>query len=165
MRGLLRQAADREQPSSCPVWDGAAPEKSLRPWLRAQLYWVSKTRSGVNSWGQKLYEALRADSLPRLLAETVDDTVVLSEFCYEAIMRKLLSKYAPYLEAVLGRAIEDAFFKGGREQHELFASYVARREVSLTELELQLGTPIDPRVSGYLLMRGAHMTQSQKEQV
>ena len=57
----------------------------------------------------------------------------------------------------LAKAVDAFFFPGGREQSEFYASYVARRELVLMELAAQLRTPLDERLAGYILMRGASL--------
>ena len=62
----------------------------------------------------------------------------------------------------LAKAVYAFFFTGGRKQTELVASYVARRELALMDLSVQLRTPLDERLAGCILMRGANLAPHQR---
>ena len=106
-----------------------------------------------------MYHALPDHSLPRLLADTLGEEVIMSADGYVSILKLLVNKYKMYLEV----AVDAFFFTGGREQTEIYASYVARRELVLMELSAQLRTPLDERLAGYLLMRGANLAPHHRE--
>ena len=132
LASLLRTLIDdreRDGKQPCPPWNGKDPGVSLRPWLRSQLFWQQSTSTPRHKWGVKLYWALEEGSLPRLLADGLGESVILGPDGYTSILKVLLARYAPYLESELPKAVEAFFYGGDRERGELFASYVARREL------------------------------------
>ena len=78
-------------------------------------------------------------------------------------MKAILQKYSMFLEVELGKACDDFLFDGARDNGELFSSYVARRQISLAEFERQMGEKLNAKVAGHILMRGAGLTQQQRE--
>ena len=68
----------RDGKKECPGWDGKDPGKTLRPWLRSQLFWQARTPTQPDQWGVALFEALPKDTLARKLAETIPDPELMS---------------------------------------------------------------------------------------
>ena len=73
-----------------PGWDGKDPGKTLRPWLRSQLMWQLRTPTPPEQWGISLLEALQPGTVPKVLAETVPDSVIMSIDGYLTTMGLIL---------------------------------------------------------------------------
>ena len=82
---LRRALTERGESQACPGWDGLDPARTLRPWLRSQLFWQSSTTAPPAKWGMKLYHALPEHSLPRLLADSLGEDVIMSVDGYVSI--------------------------------------------------------------------------------
>ena len=149
LRCALGEVRDRDS-SPCLGWDGKEPGRTLRPWLRAQLFWQQTTSAPPAKWGLKLYAALPEGSLPRLLADTLPEDRVMGEQGYSEIMKLLLNEFRFYLEVELAKAADAFLFAGARDPSELFVTYVSRRKISLTELKAcstRSSTPSSPGTS------------------
>lgn len=146
---------------SLPSWSGGV--ESLRPWLRQLSYWELDNNVPKARWGIKLLQSFSENSAPRKIAETIDLSIVLSEAGYGAILAEIMAKYGPYLEAIGPAAIDQFFYGLERSRTESFSNYIASREIALQELEAQLGEKVPPRIAGRVLLRGANLTEQQRE--
>jgi len=167
MRQLAGDLMAKDGPKSCPAWDGKDPGKTLRPWLRSQLFWQTRTPTQPEQWGILLYEALHTGSLSKLLAEGVPDTKIASVDGYIEILTKILVAHQAYLEVELERATLDCLYPGRREKQELFTSFVARLEILGNELDRQLhpAPPLDERIKAIILLKHAEMDVEQHRQL
>ena len=154
---LLRWAGRK----SLPTWGGGV--ESLRPWLRQLSYWEVDNNVPRARWGMKLLQSFAENSVPRKIAESLDLSVVLSEAGYGAILTEIMTKYGPYLEAIGPAAIDQFFYGMERSRNDSFSNYIASKELALQELEAQLGEKVPPRIAGRVLLRGANLTEPQRE--
>ncbi|CAK9075796.1 Uncharacterized protein SCF082_LOCUS36656 [Durusdinium trenchii] len=146
---------------SIPTWNGSV--ETLRPWLRQLSYWELDNNVPKTRWGIKLLQSFTDGSAPRKIAETVDLSVVLSEQGYGTILTEIMTKYGPFLEAIGPAAIDHFFYGFERSRQESFSNYIAAKEVALQELEAQLGEKVPPRIAGRVLLRGANLSEQQRE--
>ena len=146
---------------SIPTWNGSV--ETLRPWLRQLSYWELDNNVPKTRWGIKLLQSFTDGSAPRKIAETVDLSVVLSEQGYGTILTEIMTKYGPFLEAIGPAAIDHFFYGFEGSRQESFSNYIAAKEVALQELEAQLGEKVPPRIAGRVLLRGANLSEQQRE--
>ena len=142
-----------------PTWSGAP--NMLRSWLKSLAFWERDNGTPKSKWGIKLYQALSDDA--RRIAETVPTEEILTERGYGLILTALLAKYKPYLEAVGPVSVDNFLFTGDRQKGESFATFIARKEVQLQELENQIGATLHPLIAGRILLRQSYLTELQKD--
>jgi hypothetical protein len=144
-----------------PTWNGSI--ETLRPWLRQLSYWELDNHVPRQRWGIKLLQSFAEGSAPRKMAEALDMPTILSEHGYGTILSEILNKYGPYLEAIGPAAVDNFFFGAERSRHETFSNYIAAKELALQEVEAQLGEKVPPRIAGRILLRGANLSEPQRE--
>ncbi|CAL1162757.1 unnamed protein product [Cladocopium goreaui] len=144
-----------------PTWNGSI--ETLRPWLRQLSYWELDNHVPRQRWGIKLLQSFAEGSAPRKMAEALDMPSILSEHGYGTILSEILNKYGPYLEAIGPAAVDNLFFGAERSRHETFSNYIAAKELALQEVEAQLGEKRPPRIAGRILLRGANLSEPQRE--
>lgn len=147
----LVDAVSGDRKSPIPTWDGNP--NGLRAWLKALSFWESDNVTPKAKWGLKLFQALSGDA--KRLADTVEQTELLSERGYGAILTALLKKYKPYLEAVGPTSVDAFLFSGERLKGENFTNYIARKDVQKQELEVQIGAVMHPLIAGRILLKQA----------
>lgn len=146
-----------------PSW-GGAPE-NLRPWLKQLALWELDNHSARNRWGVKLLQSFPEGSPPRRIADTIETGVLLSEQGYQAILTAILTRYAPYLEAVGPAAIDHFFYGLERSKTDTFAAYITAMETALQEVANQVGERIPDKIAGRILLKHAHLSDVQREHI
>jgi hypothetical protein len=61
----MRDAVKYDGKYACPIWDSQNPGKTLRAWIRAQIFWQIRTPTQPEQWGLSLYEAMPVGTLSR----------------------------------------------------------------------------------------------------
>ena len=144
-----------------PTWNGNA--ETLRSWLKVLALWEFETTLPMNKRGIRLLQSFQENSQPRRIADTVPTQVSLSPQGYSAILTAIYERYAPYLEASAPRAIDKFLYEGERQKSETFTSYVAAKQISLQEMEMQMGEKISERLAGRVLLKQSNLNDLQRE--
>ena len=144
-----------------PTWNGNA--ETLRSWLKVLALWEFETTLPMNKRGIRLLQSFQENSQPRRIADTVPTQVLLSPQGYSAILTAIYERYAPYLEASAPRAIDKFLYEGERQKSETFTSYVAAKQISLQEMEMQMGEKISERLAGRVLLKQSNLNDLQRE--
>ena len=129
--------------------------------------WQVRTPTPPEQWGMSLVEALQPGSVPKVLAETVPDSVIMSIDGYLRIMGLILEANQAYLEAELEKAAMSFMYPRVMDKNELFTTYTAYLEVLGRELDQQLQPepPIDERIKAIVLLRNCRLTAEQRLQL
>lgn len=160
---LLRalQIAVTGEKKSPPTWAGSVD--SLRPWLKSLALWEMDNHLPRHKWGVRLLQCFSEGSAPRKIAETIETSVLLSEAGYGAILSAIMTKYAPFLEAVGPAAIDHFFYQVERSRNDSFSTYIAAKELARQELESQVGERVPDKIAGRILLKHANLTDQQRE--
>ena len=158
----LQQALTGEKKSP-PTW-GGSPE-NLRPWLKQLALWELDNHLPKVRWGVRLLQSLPEGSPPRRIAETVDTTVLMSEAGYSAVLSAIMTRYAPFLEAVGPAAIDHFFFGLERTRSDTLAAYITAMETAMHEVANHVGETIPAKIAGRILLKHAHLSDAQREQL
>ena len=155
----LVDAMSGDRKATMPSWDGSP--MGLRTWLKQLSFWEAETGAPKEKWGVKLYQSLTGDA--KKIADTVSSEVLMSDNGYSGILTALMAKYQPYLEAIGPTSVDAFFFTGERQNKESFTAYLARKETQRQELEQQLGTVVNPLISGRILLKQANLNEYQQQ--
>ena len=49
-RQVAGDLGSKDGPRQCPSWDGKEPGKTIRPWLKSQLFWQIRTPTQPQEW-------------------------------------------------------------------------------------------------------------------
>ena len=160
---LLRalQIAVTGEKKSPPTWGGSID--SLRPWLKSLALWEMDNHLPRQKWGVRLLQCFAEGSAPRKIAETIETSTLLSEAGYGAILSAIMTKYAPFLEAVGPAAIDHFFYQVERSRNDSFSTYIAAKELARQELEAQVGERVPDKIAGRILLKHANLTDQQRE--
>ena len=164
-RSLAQDVSSKDPRAHCPRWDGKEPAKTLRSWMRSQLFWQAKTGMEPEQWGIALLESFAEGSLPRLLAETIPDHQLITTNGYVMVLTKVLANYQAYLEVELEKASLEFFYCRPRQRGEFFGAYVTQLELLAAEMDQQLhpAPPVDSRLKAVVLLRGASLEDPQRQ--
>ncbi len=90
MHGEQRERAEFDKDKDPgPSYDGANPESTRRPWIRAVKFWRNDTIVPQRKHGSKLYKALAIGSIGRHAADNLRDEEILSEKGFDLIMERI----------------------------------------------------------------------------
>ena len=123
-----QRSSDRDTYSGerkCPTWDGKDPGRTLRTWLRSQLFWQMTTPSSPEQWGLLLYEALPAGTLDKALADAIPEFDRITPDGYVRILKEILVAHQAYIEVELEKVAMESLNLRQRGHNESYTAYVA----------------------------------------
>ena len=145
-----------------PTWDGKAPEKNLKSYLKALRFWRRDTVVPEHRQGVKLYKSLSTNGELRAAVDLLDEAVIMSPQGWEAIIKVVERTYGLYLEADAEITVHEAIFGTEKLKGESFLQYVSRKVTKLRELERVLGEMLPDKFKGAIVKRGAKLTEAQR---
>ena len=150
---------DRDPP---PPYDGKRPDQTFERWQKELRLWEFETEVPKEKWGVKILRQLSGSA--RAAAESLSYEELACEKGRDNLVKALKEHFAPHLESSLPRAFEAAIYGEVRSSRETFGDYVIRMEYAAKELERQ-GVKLGDIVLGYVMFRGANLSESQENQL
>ena len=164
-----------------PKWDGTHPAQRLRPWLKELRMWRQLTVAPSWRHGHMLMQSFPEHSWMRQLSGRIPEESILTDECWEIILREILTHMKPYLDIETKVLIEQTLYGTTRENKETFASYLTRKVTKNRDLSATLGysktsckscgAPCEHKVEipeviwAHILERGAHLTDEQRDRM
>ena len=115
------------------------------------------------------------------LSGRIPEESILTDECWEIILREILTHMKPYLDIETKVLIEQTLYGTTREAKETFASYLTRKVTKSRDLSATLGyskisckscgAPCEHKVEipeiiwAHILERGAHLTDEQRDRM
>ncbi|CAE7243503.1 unnamed protein product, partial [Symbiodinium sp. KB8] len=131
-------------------------------WQKELRLWEFETEVPKEKWGVKILRQLSGSA--RAAAESLSYEELACEKGRDNLVKALKEHFAPHLESSLPRAFEAAIYGEVRSSRETFGDYVIRMEYAAKELERQ-GVKLGDIVLGYVMFRGANLSESQENQL
>ena len=150
---------DRDPP---PPYDGKQPDNSFDRWMKELRLWEFETEIPKEKWGVKILRQLFGSA--RAAADSLSFEDLACESGRDNLVKALKEHFAPHLESSLPRAFEEAIYRDIRGSRETFGEFVIRMEHAFKELERQ-GVKLGDVVLGYVLFRGANLSDVQENQL
>ena len=81
-----------------PIWDGSAPAKNFKPWLRDLRIWRHETNLHVSKHGLKLAKSFKYGTWMKAAADRVPEEQLVTEQAWGLILTEILTILKPYLD-------------------------------------------------------------------
>ena len=162
-----------------PIWDGTAPAKNFKPWLRDLRIWRHETNLPLSKHGLKLAKSFKYGSWMKAAADRIPEEQLVTEQAWGLILTEILTILKPYLDVETDVMIEELLFSVSKESKETMQNYVTRAVNKYNDLCAALGyekitcpnctqmfnkkQQFPELVWTYLLKRGGRLTDEQRK--
>ena len=152
-----------------PTWDGKDPDNGVDPFLKSLRIWLLTTKTQKTQQGAVILQYAYGELKTLINELEIDD--LTAEDSGERVFKLVQNTYKEYLHKKLPKQIEIAIFEDKQNRHggETMLQYCSRKSAVLRKLDRamteaagghldQPGIQLPSQVKGYLLLRGAKLS-------